>query len=307
MRKLIGLERSRVLRPLFLAVLIAATISGCGSTSDSAANVSGDPTSRHGASRLSVAPAGSSAREFSIAKDDFLELVGSETWRAGSECMAERGFELPARPAAPPATGPLLYGLPSSNDPEIGYSIKPPEGYAPVEMVLDTTPEFLRALHGQIVETMTYQLPAGEEVTVTVSDGCLGEAEVALYGSVAALVEGSRALMFMQALEVNAYVQSEADPAILSLNESWSLCMAEAGFDFPNPLAAWSNDWSDALTGDEIEAARADVHCKAELDYDTVYWSIVDGLFAFALEKNPGLVEQWRDVQAAVAESVGSL
>ncbi|MEU1402635.1 hypothetical protein ABZ471_09760 [Streptomyces sp. NPDC005728] len=78
----------------------------------------------------------------------------------------------------------------------------------------------------------------------------------------------------MSAMRYSTAVQSDSDERVKSVNEEWSSCMQEAGFQYASPQAA-ANDsrWSKGNEPTKLETtvAVADMGCKKEVRYlDTV-------------------------------------
>lgn len=91
--------------------------------------------------------------------------------------------------------------------------------------------------------------------------GCSREAAVKLGGS-----KTNTASVNVQGLQLESYSRMLADSRVTAVNASWSKCMKEQGFDYPNPKSAnedrrWSSDEPTKL---EIDTAVADAKCKRE-------------------------------------------
>lgn len=127
------------------------------------------------------------------------------------------------------------------------------------------------------------------------SAGCIGAAQQEVYvespyGAMDALYTDPQFAELFEAMN-NLYQDAQNDPAMRELDQEWSGCMADAGFDFANPQAAQESiiDLSNAAYEDyegeedengewippdltdlkqtEIDTAVADYDCQEQVDY----------------------------------------
>lgn len=153
---------------------------------------------------------------------------------------------------------------------------------------------FYEALYGpmDVVEETDPEAEMAEYDWTTA--GCSGEAQHEVDG---ASVDpfSDPAFSSLQEEMDRMYTSVQDDPAVASLDGDWSACMAEAGYDFPRPDAAWEDistrsDELYAATSEtspepdpaaweelqqlEIDTALADHRCKDEVDYDETYQEV---------------------------------
>lgn len=215
-------------------------------------------------------------------------------------CLRRFGLELPASiPAgAMPAEGNHdRYGLVVPRqarehgyhlpEPLGGPSPAAPEQSGPQRAVL--TGEGARAYAGRPV-------PSG---------GCVGEAQRALAGRVAAPTDAGLA----QRLSVNSYGRSQRDPRVRAVFGAWSRCMRRAGFGYADPMQA--NDdpafHTPRPSPREIAVATTDVRCKQAVGLVEV-WAAVEAAYQRrALDRHAAqlrVLKRWLDTRLRNATRV---
>ncbi|MFC0554209.1 hypothetical protein ACFFHJ_25275 [Planotetraspora thailandica] len=112
-------------------------------------------------------------------------------------------------------------------------------------------------------------LPNGSEVE-TSAEGCLAESQKQIFGSIEQMLKSEN---FAGNLPIEARKRANADPAIRSLNASWTACMAKWGYsDLADPSAARAkaSDFYNGAGGGfaaEVKLAVADASCEKSLGY----------------------------------------
>lgn len=239
-------------------------------------------------------------------------------------CMAEQGFDY--QPVLPPDSAFQVYG-PEDEEERVrtqGFGITTwfgnedqmdrgeewvdPNQDALEEMSDSEREAWQEALHGtQEEQEELMELEVDEETGETVhmmtgfGPGCYGEAQEAEYGDMNQTQELWEQL---QPAMDQMHQRVEADPRIIELNEEWSSCMAEAGYEvesrndmyetvyqdfqerfdelvgaqggFSDPFEGWSQEEIDAFfeenTQEEIDAffEEAQETARAEVDMEAV-------------------------------------
>jgi hypothetical protein len=218
------------------------------------------------------------------------------------ECLRRFGLELPAStPAwAMPAEGnDDRYGLVDPQqarehgyhlpEPAWGPSPATPEQSGPQWAVL--TGEGARAHAGRPV-------PPG---------GCVGEAQRALAGRVAAPTDPGLA----QRLSVDSYGRSRHDPRVRAVFGAWSRCMRRAGFGYADPMQA--NDdpafHTPRPSPREVAVATTDVRCKQAVGLVEV-WAAVEAAYQLrALDRHAAqlrVLKRWLDTRLRNAARVAA-
>ncbi|WP_409473957.1 hypothetical protein [Streptomyces sp. HC307] len=113
--------------------------------------------------------------------------------------------------------------------------------------------------------------------------GCVGEAERALAGKRHFGVSD-----LSQDLNARSYKLSMQDKRVQEVFHSWSACMSNAGYKYPDPMAAMSApEFSRAEVGNgEVETAMADVRCKKSSNVIGVWYTVESAYQQKLIEKN---------------------
>lgn len=191
-----------------------------------------------------------------------------------SECMARSGFTYPATRYQLADLYLGVYGLERVDRAKaLGYT-RPEIDSEPdlVQIEMAKVPAdpaaraaYIAALNGS-PDSATIPVSApveGLPTTVLFPNGCLGEADLAIYGSpenYAAYQNLSAwAQITLQSAIETASTTGDGQAAVIE----WSQCMTESGYNFDHLTQPFEADWGEPRPGDtEIRAALADIACK---------------------------------------------
>lgn len=127
--------------------------------------------------------------------------------------------------------------------------------------------------------------------------------------------------MYVQNLQLEAYGSGLDDSRSRAAAEQWSQCMAESGYDYPDPAAA--NDDSSLRPEDvdglleaeaspeEIAVATADVACKERVNYVGVRFAVETAYQQLIIEREALRLQEHKDaldtmVRNAAAQLAGT-
>jgi hypothetical protein len=150
--------------------------------------------------------------------------------------------------------------------------------------------------------------PGGQVVNgqVVPDHGCAGEALKALTGSVEGRLGNAQ---IAEDLKLDTLRRSQDDPRTRAVFAQWSSCMKEAGFDYPDPVAALSDpEWPRTpLPGErELRVARADAQCRHRHNVVGVWYAVDQATQEQAVRANAGALAAARaSVEAQVAAARG--
>lgn len=233
-----------------------------------------------------------------------------------TKCMAEQGFEFSSQNTYTQTDNKsYYYGITSVQEAAVyGYRRPVEPGFdTPVDLAQDeesatgleppesgshNKEQFDLAFNGD----QNNWIPVKDETTGAVvanyePDSCWGKAMDELQPK-----WGQR-----YALETVAY-QLARDTYLESLNSqvvvdgfvAWSACMETKGFDFADPDAAYLSVWVGEVPGqEEIKTAVADAECKESTGLGKSWSGEIARLQTEALNKYPGIVEQWNEILQA--------
>ncbi|MFD8631387.1 hypothetical protein [Streptomyces sp. NPDC059533] len=177
---------------------------------------------------------------------------------------------------------------------ESGYHV--PSAGRPTEKY---PPSIMAVINGETAEYNGTPVPEG---------GCAGEADRELHEN-----EMQATLDLAQKLNMASYTKSRQDPAVTAVSKKWSDCMKESGHDYPDPLAAISDQGfrSAEPTDREKEVALADVRCKQKVNLIGV-WAAAETAYQQQLikensaELEKGLAAKRATMSAAAAAVSGA-
>jgi hypothetical protein len=95
---------------------------------------------------------------------------------------------------------------------------------------------------------------------------------------------------------------SGADPRVVAATAAWRACMAEQGFDYPDPNAAisdrrWDLDAVD-IPAAEVDTALADVRCKASTRFVETWHAVEVGVQQEEIRRDSGRFAGLADARA---------
>ena len=223
-------------------------------------------------------------------------------------CMARFGFAYEVTPVPSDRYGPVSltdrrYGITDlALARTFGYGLGPRD---PAGIVRPDPPRL--GADGQNV--LTGQGRSVVAGLVVPDGGCIGEADRALTGSAAAVAhlgQGSR-------LQVESFTMSRADSRVRDALDSWSVCMAAAGYRYADPLAASADPaFNGPLDQQQVDVAVADVVCKASTNVTGIWFTVESAYQRRAIEADRTAFAQTRDAirvrdrLAAEADPCGS-
>lgn len=235
------------------------------------------------------------------------------TWRAVAECMSKQGFEFSHESNYTQGAGQgTYYGITDADQAAV-YGYRPAwlqgsdqtggqEPGATGEEPVAEVPGYSQALMGNEADHVQIKdEDSGSVVANYDPTSCWGSAMDELqpgWGQRYALEEVARQIA------LDAYKQSYDSQVVIDGFASWSDCMREAGFDFATPDDAYTSVWPGEVPGqDEIRTAVSDAQCKESTGLNKAWSGEIARLQTEALEKHPGLVERWTEIQNAALDA----
>lgn len=243
-----------------------------------------------------------------------VNAIENAVWESVAPCMAEKGFEFSQR-SEYTQTGSKNYyfGVTSTDEAAVYGYRRPAEGN--VTEPVDDTPEETGSLGlgtgdeaaSEYEKQFRRALMGDEADWVQIKDEDTG-AVIANYDPNACWGKSMDELQpnWGKRYALEAIARQIATDASLAAYESnkviegfaaWSACMAKQGFEFKDPDAAYFSVWPGDNPGlDEVKTAVADAQCKADTGLGKTWSAEVARLELAALEKHPGLVERWQEI-----------
>lgn len=133
------------------------------------------------------------------------------------------------------------------------------------------------------------------------SGGCLGAAIEQIYGTFDARVRYVSLQSTLVRIGVDLLDRVRASPEMQELNQQWSECMRESGYDFADPFAPSSYPWPEPAPSDqERAAAGADVTCKQAVGYLGAAQRLVSDEVAASSSSVAGLTQDLDDLTVQV-------
>ncbi|WP_066949010.1 hypothetical protein [Streptomyces lushanensis] len=120
------------------------------------------------------------------------------------------------------------------------------------------------------------------------ADGCVGEATKKIAGS-GHVGSGDLA----QDLNGQSFNITKANPDVTRAFRSWSRCMKDKGFSYPDPFAAMADNRFQGKepVPAEIQVATADVGCKGQVDLVDVWFTAETSLQRSLIKKNKSALD----------------
>lgn len=218
---------------------------------------------------------GVSAEQRAVLDQAVDELAGT--------CMKAKGYTWPARLkrlGVARSANERRYGV---TDPEAvrvyGYHLAPPVGVTAEQLAEEARQEKKRKALMTDAVTKAYTGRDGTTTGTSLTGGCRGEALKQL-----GLPRGE-ALDAVDLAQQQGWKRTEADSRAKAVNAKWSACMKKAGHTYADPHAAagdpawWMKGEGDSAArkktrAREIATAVADVKCKQQVGYVTVWQSV---------------------------------
>ncbi|HEX5401289.1 MAG TPA: hypothetical protein VFX16_03195 [Pseudonocardiaceae bacterium] len=156
------------------------------------------------------------------------------------QCMRRAGYRYLTDPGTPPAPGTTTQDtLGASHSATYGVvwtgSARPPAEDSYVNSLpAQQRTRYVHTLTGTPDHTATFRLPSGIVVTYQ-TNGCLGAARTAIYGSPTTAIEEQTIPQDMRILRDSAL---NRDPRYLAALRGWRECMSAAGWHYQSPEAA---------------------------------------------------------------------
>jgi hypothetical protein len=211
------------------------------------------------------------------------------------QCMRGFGLEYHVEPVSSAGYGPRSltdrrYGITDSELAHIsGYGLgardpaKQPQPAKP-----DVGPEGTNVLTGQ-----------GQSVvrgTKVPDGGCMAQAERDLDRSAPAGADANLG----QKLQFQSYEASKQDSQVRTVTASWSACMAKAGYQYADPIAAAGDPaFEGTVNPAQIAVAEADIRCKGETNLVGVWFTVESAYQRHQIDQNAG-------AYAAVKEAIAT-
>jgi len=198
------------------------------------------------------------------------------------ECMQRQGFEYRETPPELPSSvsmadvldrrylaprllpsGAIGYAETEVDSDADGRSLQPDLG--------DTGPAFEAAFRGSIVDGRTLYDGAGNKVMLTqIGDGCLGQAQSAVFGSPEAYLDFVVQLHTIEIRQSDSLASLLGDARFLSSMAAWSECMKASGLDFDTVFGPADAGWAPPRPGRAEQATAAiDRACRDRTNVGT--------------------------------------
>jgi hypothetical protein len=280
-----------------LALLGGAVLAGCG-VAAGAPPATGEPDLGFVPTVTSYADVEWPLDRYRTTPEESLTLSRAEDVVV-RDCLARFGIEYaaPERLLVPDVDRPIgvisaedaaRLGYRSPHTAEIGAVDKAKAEEAPL------SPEAMGVLSGKGKRTVNgVTVPAG---------GCNGEVSRAL-----ATRDPNRENLVV-GMAADSYAMAEADSRVRAVFTRWSECMSAAGFDYRDPWAA--NDdpvfGTEAPTAAELETARADVACRAEVNVNGIWVAVISAYQERLIDGNLDTLNQRRaEIEAQLTAATG--
>ncbi|RAY13801.1 hypothetical protein DPM19_19305 [Actinomadura craniellae] len=158
------------------------------------------------------------------------------------------------------------------------------------------------------VKRIRVTLPDGKQIE-TSPVGCLSEARIKIFGSLEQMLKGEN---FAANLPIEARRRAGADPAMKTLNSTWSACMSGKGHPaLPDPAAArsqaatrYKSASADQAFRAEIKLAVADAECELKNNYAAQRRRLEDLYYTAGMRRYEADITAIREMnQAALARA----
>lgn len=211
-----------------------------------------------------------------------------------AKCMSDAGFSYNfARPEGPFDDRPIVaqYYGPINPSSAVGYSNDHFNGRFPVEPPPGGR-QYRQALYGD-EENRAFPdlLEPSRTINATFSNGCLGAARAAIFGSQEDWVRYTSLTIAVGDLVDSAIQLTRADDRFATTVADWSACMSRRGFSYQSPTEPAIADWT-ARVEQESRVVSADLECKEEVRlverWDAVFAEHADA----GAKQHVGLLEE---------------
>jgi hypothetical protein len=234
------------------------------------------------------------------------EVLDRAVDELAEKCMKAKGYTWPARLeqlGVPHAANERRYGVTDLESVSVyGYQLAPPVGVTPAQLAEEARREKKRKALMTDALTEAYTGRGGKTTSTSRTGGCRGQALKQL-----GLPQGGEALTAVDLAQQQGWKRTEADSRAKAANAKWSACMKKAGHNYANPHLAAADPawWTKAAAGSatrnragarEIATAVADVRCKRQVDYVTVWQSVETSYQYKIIEANKKELEDVRKV-----------
>ena len=231
------------------------------------------------------------------------EVIHAAESRLIAECMDTQGFEYLSVPyrADQDFLGKRFGVTPDIAD-RIGFqsldALNP--AAEPMPAVPDPGPAYHRALIGEAEAAEDVQIP-GTGISVTLVEGCSGQARRTLFGSDEAALDFARLDQRIQRLDLDALSGATASQAVQEALEMWRACMADRGLAFDSRESLLNIDWAIPRPGEEERrAAVADAECLQEAGYAKALSQELRTRQLELIDEAPGLIDEFTEVRDSV-------
>jgi hypothetical protein len=222
-----------------------------------------------------------------------------------SRCATAQGVTLPAAPPRP-ETAEIVggrYGGPHTDSDGVTRYGEPPAGTsadpvpsAPSAVAPDT---YAKVIGGkEVARRSINRLDGTPYKTVTVGDGCYGQAVTAFFGTADAYLSFSADISQIEELANEAGAQVWQTTEVKPVVAAWVQCMTSRGFSFKSPEDPTRQDWLDPAK--DKSTAEADVACRKAGNFDAAFVVAETRVQGALVAKYPGLVERVTSTMAVL-------
>ena len=140
--------------------------------------------------------------------------------------------------------------------------------------------------------------------SVTIGDGCVGDAFVEIFGSIDSYLEYVKTQALVEDIGVRSWSRLFSDPAAIEASAEWSQCMATKGFEYHVPLEVSNQDWPEPRPqAEESATALADHECRNDTAINTRLATVEGGWQLVMLEEYPELLPTLDNYHAMLVQS----
>ncbi|MGW1224037.1 hypothetical protein [Streptomyces sp. NPDC001478] len=280
------------LRAVCLAAAVAAVLTGCSSSDDGSGAGSGEPAVADTPRMTLTAGARLPLDAYERSEDDVYALAKAQNVLT-EQCMKRYGFTYDAPDPMPPThdrPNARVFGLVDAGEAaRYGYGSMLRPGAAPAKPKTAVLGETAKSVLFGPKEAKGAKALAGMPMSQTAAEkkksglvvngravpmgGCLRESYLKLYAPTSSSVD----IMYVFNLKGEAESRALSDSRVKKATRAWSACMKKAGYVTAAPASA-ARDLGfsgEAATGPRaVTAAKADVACKAEVNYAGIRFAV---------------------------------
>jgi hypothetical protein len=122
--------------------------------------------------------------------------------------------------------------------------------------------------------------------------GCIGEADRSLTSAATAAADLDRG----NRVQIESFTQARADSRVRAALDAWSVCMAEHGYHYADPLAAAADPvFAGPPDQHQLDVAIADIGCKASANVAGIWFAVESAYQQRAIDSDRRAFARTRD------------